>query len=129
MAYQILQQREPGEKWEFLAHGARYADKREVQAALDLIHARGWKSRVIPCGKERKRPGTARLVLNTTRRCYWRTGAGVYLSEAPNVQAWEIARRTGGYARLDELMRLRGERSDLIARICTPDGHAKESGQ
>lgn len=128
MKYQILEQAAPGEKWEFIAHGARYS-KTEAEAVASRASDSGVRRRIIACGRERKRTGAAALVLNTTRGVYWRTPAGLYVAAGAHVGAEEIGRRVGGYARLDSLMRLRGERPDLIAAHCTADGHAKESAK
>lgn len=132
MQYQVLEQSAPGEPWHFVAHGARYRDKTEAEAAAAAIAKRGGRSRLIPCGTPRKRNAPAVLIAGTAHgaRChYWRTPAGLYVAESPDVGADAIGRRVGGYRRLDGLMRLRGERPDVIAAHCTPDGRDKESGQ
>lgn len=65
-----------------------------------------------------------RLVANTTRACYWQTPAG-YVATKPDETQPEGT--TGGYARLDSLMKLKNETADTIRRTCRADGSHMES--
>lgn len=130
MRYQILVQEESGEAWQFYAHGARYDSKLETAPAIEAIEARGARAQVIPCGrsfKGKRRP--ARLLVEGLRSAYWRTNSGVYIAESRMADPDAIARRVGGYRRLDSLMQLKGERPDLIARHCDEYGQFRESGK
>lgn len=57
-------------------------------------------------------PPLAVMVANTTRACYWRTETGFYIATGPDCRA--PVDTGAGYARLDSLMRLKGESEGTI---------------
>ncbi len=63
------------------------------------------------------------MVANTTRAVYWSTAGGYQATRADD----PIPLGLSGYARLDALMRLKGENAATIARCCDANGKHKES--
>jgi hypothetical protein len=51
MRYQVIEQRAPGEKWNFVAHGARMS-KAEATESIARGKANGIRRKAISCGKE-----------------------------------------------------------------------------
>lgn len=61
-------------------------------------------------------PALPKLVGNTTRGCYWSTADGFRFAK-PNIKPDDLGNMSGGYSRLDELMRLKGEDESTIRDV------------
>lgn len=68
----------------------------------------------------------AALICSTARANYWSTPNG-YQATAPDVGT-APPESAGGYARLDSLMKLKGQRADTIAKYCDTAGLWKGEG-
>lgn len=79
-------------------------------------------------------PIAPRMVANTSRACYWLVSDGkhsAFVARPADVRADEI-KATGGYVRLDELMRVKGEDQrtiDGVLRAMVLDAHKSDNGQ